>query len=99
MMLHPHRILAQHSRGKKGADIDSHNYHLMKTAIFQSLQKKSELTQAQLLQSVNQHLKNKFHGSIASYMENVKLDLLSKKQVAKVQPKTSSPALYHLLKG
>jgi hypothetical protein len=99
MVLHPHRILAQHPHGKKGTSIDSHKYHLMKTAIMQSLKKKSDLNQAQLLESVNQHLKDKFRGSISSYMENVKLDLISNKQVAKVQPHASSPALYHLLKG
>jgi len=78
------RILTLHPQGKKGVNISRPKYDVMRKAMT-SVLKGKELTHAELTEAVERALKGKFEGSVAWYMESVKLDLEARKVVARVK--------------
>jgi hypothetical protein len=68
------KVLTQHPQGKSGRSISRQAYETLKDAILTVLRDR-ELTQAELMARLNEHLAGKFAGNISWYGETVKLDL------------------------
>jgi len=87
------KILTLHPLGKNGKNIDSDAYDLFKEAIINSLQNK-ELTHDELMNYLNNKLKDNFSKNIGWYGETVKLDLEARKIIGRTSTK---PQKYKLI--
>lgn len=86
------KIMTCHPFGKSGKNIDKEIYETVKDALITILRSK-ELTHTDLLDQLNQRLKNKFDGNIGWYGETVKLDLEARKIIERTD---SKPQKYKL---
>jgi hypothetical protein len=89
------KIHLTHPAGKKGVSIDKGKYYVLKKAIINCLKTKGESTNSELLQSITEDFKKgkiKFEGSLAWYLEWVKLDLEAGKEIRRAGNK--SPVKY-----
>ncbi|HVG37563.1 MAG TPA: hypothetical protein VNA10_07495 [Thermoplasmata archaeon] len=77
------KMLTLHPQGKRGVKISKSKYDTMKKTILAILGK-ADLTHAQLTAAVEKKLKGKFDGSIAWYMEGMKLDLEARGVIQRV---------------
>jgi len=78
------KILTLHPLGKKGVNISRDKYDVMRRTIMQVL-KREPLTHVELTRAVERALRGKFAGSIAWYMECLKLDLEARKVIRRLK--------------
>lgn len=69
------KIKTKHPQGKRGVNIVQEKYDTIKFAIEACLKSKNPLTHTELTQAIESKLTGHFQGSIAWYIEVVKLDL------------------------
>jgi hypothetical protein len=86
------KILTRHPKGKDGINISRSKYEILRGVIFRILKGK-ELTQAQLMELVNEILKGKFQGSISKYAKATLLDLEARNIIKRIY---STPQKYAL---
>ena len=74
------KVQTGHPAGKRGVRIDRAKYDMTREAIRHCLSK-GDLTQKELVACASQQLEGRLEGSVAWYMETVKLDLEAKGEV------------------
>lgn len=92
------KIQLNHPAGKKAVSTDKSKYDVVKNAIIDHLKSNGESTQTELLHAITEKFdknKTKFDGSIGWYMEWVKLDLESRKEILRIG---KSPIKYDIAK-
>ncbi len=78
------KIQLKHPADKKAVSIDKGKYNVLREAILRYLKTNGESTHAEISQSISEDFnkdKIKFEGSIAWYIEWVKLDLEAGKEI------------------
>lgn len=93
------RVQLKHPQGKKAVSISKEKYNLLRPAVLKCLRTKREATQGELLSAIGKDFKTRgqtFEGSLAWYLEWVKLDLEARKLIRRV-PNTS-PQLYMIVR-
>jgi len=73
-----------HPDGKKGVNISKVKYDTLRAGIVKHLLSGKEMTYTDLLKALTQELGGNFDGSVAWYLELVKLDLEARKVIQRV---------------
>lgn len=92
------RILTLHpDTRKRGINIETEKYNLIKEAIIGHLSKKKEMKFMELTEAIEQELKDNFSGSISWYVTTIKLDLEARNEIERIPDK--QPQFLRLPKG
>ena len=86
------KIQLQHPAGKKAVRMAKGKYDLLKKVLLNLLKTKGELTHSEILKAITEDFKKnniKFEGSVEWNMEWVKLDLEARKEIKRVEDKSS----------
>jgi hypothetical protein len=78
------KILTLHPQGKRGVHISRAKYDAVRASLLQVLRGRA-LSHVELTAAVEKDLAGRFEGSIAWYMESVKLDLEARKTIRRVK--------------
>lgn len=81
------RIMTRHPEGKKGVNIERHKYDQVRKTIVGLLERKREMTFAELNREAAAILRSDFDGKIPWYVVTVKLDLEARGTVVRVNGK------------
>jgi DNA-binding transcriptional ArsR family regulator len=80
------RILTLHpDPAKRGVSISRAKYDMIRGAILHTLREKGEISFSELVEAVNDQVKDKFDGSVSWYVVSVKLDLEARDQIERVE--------------
>ena len=82
------RLLTLHPEGKKGVNILTSKYTVIREFILKTLQDRKEISYKELNELAITSLKDNFEGSIPWYLVSVKLDLEARKIIERI-PGTS----------
>ena len=82
------KILTLHPQGKKGVNIDSAKYALIRREIISKIKKDKQISYGELTDYIEKKLSNTFKGSVKWYVVSVKLDLEARNIIERV-PMTS----------
>ena len=82
------RILTLHPQGKKGVNILSRRYEMVRDCMLEIIQEHGEITYQELNDISIDRLEGKFDGKIPWYVVSVKLDLEARGVIERI-PKTS----------
>ncbi len=82
------KILMLHPQGKKGVNIARGKYDFIKNFIVQTLEKRGEMSYAELNDLAKEKLSADFDGSVPWYVVTVKMDLEAREIIERV-PKSS----------
>ena len=89
------KIQLKHPEGKKAVSISKEKYDLLRPAVLKCLRTKGEATLGEISRAITKDFKTRgkrFEGSLAWYLEWVKLDLEARKMIRRVP--STSPQLY-----
>jgi hypothetical protein len=70
--------------GKKGVNISRDKYDTIRSAIYDILDEKEEMTFMGLADAVEERLRGRFEGSVGWYYTTVKLDLEARGEIVRV---------------
>ena len=80
-MVYDDKIMTLHPDGKKGANIDSEKYEIIRTSMVEILGNNGEMSWGELLARMVKRLGGNFQGSVGWYFTTVKLDLQTRGRI------------------